>query len=62
MSKSSTKTCSITLPLILEKWQIDRLNKRFELARNLYNTIIGFELKKLNKVKQLPNTGNYTKT
>ena len=49
MSKSSTKTCSITLPLILEKWQIDRLNKRFELARNLYNTIIGFELKKLNK-------------
>ncbi len=54
MSKSSTKTCSITLPLILEKWQIDRLNKRFELARNLYNTIIGFELKKLNKVKQLP--------
>lgn len=34
----TTETCTITLPLKTEKWQADRLDKRFELGRLLYNT------------------------
>lgn len=54
MGKSTTHTCCLTLPLILEKWQEDRLSKRFEIARQIYNTIVGAELKKLSRVKQSP--------
>ena len=46
-SRSTTKTCCLTLPLLVEKWQSDRLNTRLECARNIYNAFIGFELKKL---------------
>ena len=35
VKKSSTDTCCLTLPLKLEKWQEDRLAKRFEIARQL---------------------------
>ena len=52
MAKSTTATCCITLPLKLEKWQSDRLEKRFELARQIYNTLLRFELNKLNRLKQ----------
>lgn len=54
MGKSSTDTCCLTLPLKLEKWQEDRLAKRFEIARQIYNTMVRAELKKLDRVKQLP--------
>ena len=54
MGKSSTDTCCLTLPLKLEKWQEDRLAKRFEIARQIYNTMVRAELKKLERVKQLP--------
>ena len=50
MAKSTTATCCITLPLKLEKWQSDRLEKRFELARQIYNTLLRFELNKLNRL------------
>ena len=52
MKKSNTDTCCLTLPLKLEKWQEDRLAKRFELARQLYNTLVHAELKRLAQVKQ----------
>lgn len=54
MGKCSTDTCCLTLPLQLEKWQEDRLAKRFEIARQLYNTLLRAELKKLRKVQQSP--------
>lgn len=54
MARSTTATCCLTLPLKLEKWQEDRLAKRFELARQIYNTLVRFELKKLQRLKQTP--------
>ena len=61
MEKCSTDTCCLTLPLKLEKWQEDRLAKRFEVARQLYNTLVGAELKKLRKVRQSPQYRNNQK-
>lgn len=54
MGKSSTDTCCLTLPLKLEKWQEDRLVKRFEVARQIYNTMVRAELKRLHQVEQSP--------
>lgn len=54
MKKSKTDTCCLTLPLRLEKWQEDRLAKRFEIARQIYNTMVRAELKKLRQVEQSP--------
>lgn len=50
--RSTTPTCCLTLPLKLEKWQEDRLSKRFEIARQLYNTLVRAELKKLHRLEQ----------
>ncbi len=50
--KSTSDTCCLTLPLVLEKWQSDRLEKRFEIARQIYNTLLNFELKKLRRLEQ----------
>ena len=50
--KATTDTCCLTLPLVLEKWQADRLEKRLEIARQLYNTLLNFELKKLRQLEQ----------
>ena len=52
MKKRSTDTCCLTLPLKLEKWQEDRLAKRFEIARQLYNTLVHAELKRLVQIKR----------
>jgi len=52
VKKSSTDTCCLTLPLKLEKWQEDRLAKRFEIARQLYNTLVHAELKRLVQIKR----------
>lgn len=54
MKKSSTDACCLTLPLQLEKWQEDRLVKRFEIARQIYNTMVHAQLKKLRKLEQAP--------
>lgn len=51
MKRSGTDTCCLTLPLRLEKWQEDRLAKRFEIARQIYNTMVRAELKKLRKME-----------
>lgn len=51
MKKSNTDTCCLTLPLKLEKWQEDRLAKRFEIARQIYNTMVHAELKKLRNIE-----------
>ena len=50
--KATTNTCCLSLPLILKKWQSDRLEKRFEIARQIYNTLLNFELKKLRRLEQ----------
>lgn len=51
MARSTSDTCCLTLPLKLEKWQSDRLEKRFELGRQIYNTLLNHELKKLRKLE-----------
>ena len=51
MAKATTETCCLTLPLKLEKWQADRLEKRLEIARQIYNTLLNFELKKLRRLE-----------
>ena len=54
MKKCTTDTCCLTLPLKLEKWQEDRLAKRFEIARQIYNTLVRAEFKKLNELERTP--------
>ena len=51
MAKSSTNTCVLSLPLIVERWQEDKLNKRLEIARKIQNSLIRFELKKLKRLE-----------
>ena len=52
MAKATSDTCCLTLPLKLEKWQADRLEKRLEIARQIYNTLLRFELKKLRRLEE----------
>ena len=52
MPKSSTPTCCLTLPLVVEKWQSDRLEKLVEIARQIYNTLVNHELKKLRRLEK----------
>lgn len=54
VKKCTTDTCCLTLPLKLEKWQEDRLAKRFEIARQIYNTLVRAEFKKLNELERTP--------
>ena len=54
MARCTTPTCVLTLPLRLEKWQEDRLAKRFEIARKIYNTFLGVKLKELRRLEQTP--------
>ena len=44
--KSKKKCYVLTLPLKVEKYQMDILNKRFELSRKLYNACMGEALKR----------------
>lgn len=44
----------ITLPLRTEKWQEDIIEKRFNLCRNVYNAMLGYERKKYHKMTLLP--------
>lgn len=46
------KTMSVvTVPLKTEKWQEDILQKRFELCRKIYNNMLHYEIKQLNKLQ-----------
>ena len=40
----------VTLPLKTEPWQADRLTKKFEMCRSIYNAMLGFELKQYHKM------------
>lgn len=40
----------ITFPLKTEKWQEDVLFKRFEICRQIYNSMLGYELKQYRKM------------
>lgn len=51
MKRCTTETCSMTLPLKVEKWQADRLDKRFELGRQLYNTLLNRKMKDYDRLK-----------
>jgi hypothetical protein len=44
----------VTIPLKTEKWQSDLLAKRFEICRQIYNAMLGYELKKLHKMEREP--------
>lgn len=53
MSNDELKGRSVvTLPIRTEKWQEDILFKRFELCRNIYNAMLGYELKQYRKMVQ----------
>ena len=47
--RSEGDSCCLTLPLRLEKWQEDRLAKRLEIARQIYNSLVSVGLKKIQK-------------
>ena len=50
MANKENKIMSVvTVPLITEKWQEDVLQKRFELCRKIYNNMLHYEIKQLNK-------------
>ena len=49
-ARSKTDTCCLTLPLRLEKWQADRLAKRFHIAEQIYNAMLLSWIKKLRVV------------
>lgn len=34
----------VQFPLVVEKWQSDILNKRFEIARKIYNSLVRVSL------------------
>ena len=40
----------IELPLEVEKWQADIIDKRLECARNLYNSLLSVEIKRYNEM------------
>ena len=42
----------LTLPLTIEKWQADRLNRKYETARKIYNSVLKKELTKLQELKK----------
>ena len=44
----------VTLPLKYEPWQRDVMNKRFELCRNVYNAMLGYEIKQFGKMQRDP--------
>jgi hypothetical protein len=44
----------LTLPLKTEKYQEDILNKRFEISRNIYNSILGVALKRYRRMIYSP--------
>ncbi len=51
MAKSNTKSYVLTLPLKTERWQEHVLEKRFEIARKLYNACLRECLKRYKKLQ-----------
>lgn len=48
----------VQFPLVVEKWQMDILNKRFEIARKIYNSLVKISL---NRYKEMIKTKRYRK-
>lgn len=46
VKREYTSTAVLELPLQTEKWQIEELNKRLEVCRKMYNSMLTKELKK----------------
>ena len=46
----------VQFPLVVEKWQSDILNKRFEIARKIYNSLVRISL---NRYKEMIKTKKY---
>lgn len=46
----------VQFPLVVEKWQMDILNKRFEIARKIYNSLVKISL---NRYKEMIKTKRY---
>lgn len=44
---------TLTIPLKTELWQRDVLNKRFEICRQIYNSMLSYELKQFKKMTNL---------
>ena len=44
---------TVSIPLKTEKWQEDVLFRRFEVCRNIYNAMLGYELKQYRKLMAL---------
>lgn len=51
MARKSTPTYTIEFPLTLLVWQQHRLEKKFKIARNVYNSCLGEALKRHKRVK-----------
>ncbi|WP_186671310.1 transposase [Sporosarcina sp. BP05] len=51
MARKRTPTYTIELPLAIPVWQQHRLEKKFKIARNVYNSCLGEALKRHNRVK-----------
>ena len=56
MAKSKTTTYVLTLALKTEKFQEDIINKRLEIARNIYNSVLG---KVMNRYKLMLESKEY---
>lgn len=54
MARATTDSCTLTLPLRIEKWQEDKIEKRFEIARQIYNALVRQKMKKLLYYQSLP--------
>lgn len=54
--------CVLTLPIKTEKWQEDVINKRLEIQCQIYNAMLGYELKKFNELKRNPEYKEATNT
>ena len=52
MAKASKTLFIVQFPLVLDKWQKDIIDKRFEIARQIYNTAVSISRKNYNKMKQ----------
>lgn len=46
----------VQFPLVAEKWQADILNKRFEIGRKIYNSLVS---KTLKRYKEMIKTNRY---
>lgn len=54
LRKSKTPSFALKLPLQTELWQEHILEKRFEVARKLYNDCLGEAMKRARKMKRTP--------